>query len=161
MNEIPESQVDFLQALLAQEQLLQTPELEAGRVKLLTRLSRARRRERIARWITLAALAVAVAVFGLLSAVNLNWIGEPALWPEWLRTVAAVCMLLFPLAALLLTTLYLFRHRRELHRAGELVQQAAFAEVLRQVRELKGNQAGRRDAPAPSAPASNPAAPGA
>jgi hypothetical protein len=137
MNETPESPTDFLQALLAQEKLLVAPELEADRLKLLTRLAKARRRERLARGLTLGVVALAAIVFALLSAVNLNWIGHPGLWPEWLRTAAAGCMLLFPFAALALTSLYLFRHRRELHQAQALVQQAAFAEVVRQVHELK------------------------
>jgi len=96
-------------------------------------------------------VVLAVVVFGLLSAVNLNWVGHPGLWPEWLKTAAACCMLLFPFAALALASLYLFRHRRALHQAQALVQQAAFVEVLRQVQELKQVRATPGNAPVPSA----------
>ena len=155
MHEIHESGKDFLQALLAQETLLQTPAFDASRLELLSRLDQARRRERLARWITLAAVSVALIVFSVLCAVNSHWIGNPALWPEWLKTTAALCMLLLPLSALLLAALYLLRHRRELYRARELVQQAAFAEVVRQVQELKAAQTSASNPPAMPATASN------
>lgn len=64
-------------------------------------------------------------------------------------------MLLFPLGAFLLAALYLFRHRRELCRARELVQQAAFAEVVRQVQELKAAQTGASNRPATPSTASD------
>ena len=139
MNETPKR--DFLEALLAEESILRTPAFDANRVALLDRLDKARRLERSSRRITLGALVVALLVFGLLSAVNVHWIGDPTLWPAWLKNIAALCMLLFPFAALVLTGIYLFRYRRELHRSRSLVQQAAFAEVVRQVHELKQVQA--------------------
>ena len=140
MNDRKTSDTDFLQSLLEQETLLQNPTFDANRRQLLERLLRARRFERAARWITISIAAVAFTVFGFLYAAAMNKFGNAPAWPYWLKYVAMLAMILLPFGALLLAGIYVFRHVRELSRAREAVHQAAFAEVVRQVGDLRRAQ---------------------
>ncbi len=157
MNPTPKPPTEFLQALLEQEPTFRTPQFTEHRRQLLDRLNRAQTRERMSRWISLACVAVAGLGFSVLYYLDARQLGTGNDLPEWLKYALVLLVLLFPFATLLLIGIHLFRHRRELLRTRELVQQAAFTEVVRQIAELR--QSNGAPLPPPPTPTPHPTRP--
>jgi len=128
---------DFVKALLAQDPLLKSQDFKQHRVRLLERLDRAERRERVSRRVTIAFTVLCSAGFALLYGVAIDEIGHSETWPEWLKDLAGVTFLLLPVAVLLVVSLYFFRHRRELQRARTEAQEQALLALQAQVEDLK------------------------
>ncbi len=136
MND-PLEGTDFVKALLAQDPLLKSLDFKQRRVKLLERLDRAERRERLSRRITIGVSVVSCVGFVLFYAVAIDAIGDSNAWPDWLTDLAAVTFILLPMTVLPLVALYFFRHRRELARARTEAQEQALLALQVQLEDLK------------------------
>ena len=136
MNESVDTD-DFVKKMLAHEPLLNPKDLEQHRARVLDRLGRAERRERLGRRVTLVAMGVGFVLLALLCAAVWWSVTGHMEWPEWAQSVAVLFAALFPLAMLLLGAIYLSRHRRELSQAREAAQRQALLDLQSQVEELK------------------------
>lgn len=126
MNE-PKDRTQFTHDLLKQEPAIAEVGFDERRQALLLRLERARMRERRARRILSGLLVFGVAVTGSLMACATGTVGRSWEWPEWMKYLAAMVMLLTPVAMVMILGLYLLRHRRELKQARDLADQMAIA----------------------------------
>jgi hypothetical protein len=136
MNELKETE-DFVKMMLAHEPLLNPTDLESHRVRVLERLGRAERHERLGRRVTLCAVGAGFGLFALLCAAVSLSVSAHLDWPDWALTAAAMFVILFPAALLLLAAIYLSRHRRELFHARDAAQRQALLELQSQVEDLK------------------------
>jgi hypothetical protein len=138
MNE-PLTGHEFVKSLLAQDQLVSSTDFAQHRHRVLQRMARARRRERLARWITLSFGVLATAGVAFLAAANIEQIPGADQWPERTKDAAATAFFLFPVAVVLLATLYFLHHRRELRNAQFAAHQHAIAELENQLEELRSS----------------------
>ena len=136
MNETKET-ADFVKMMLAHEPLLNPADLERHRTRVLERLGRAERRERLGRRVTLVTMGAGFILLALLFAAVWWSITGHVEWPEWAQSVAVMFALLFPVALLLLGAIYFSRHRRELTQARDAAQREALLDLQSQVEELK------------------------
>ena len=133
---MPES---FVNSLLAEDALLNSEVFDEHRRDLLSRLDKARAREKRARRITLVVcgtcLALTVALF--VTDVRMVDLGTAAESPEWVSTLLAMAIFLSPLAALLILSLYIFRYQRELVSARKAAYEQTLLAFPRQISELR------------------------
>ena len=133
----PQQSADFVKRLLAQEPSLDAPTFADQRRLLLARLLSAEQRERRGRRIVIVVVAAAATGFSLLYAAAVGRLGEAASWPDWAKSLGGVSVILLPFLSLLLTVIYFFRHRRELHASRDEAFQATLENLPRQIEELR------------------------
>lgn len=136
MKSAEESEVG-VNALLQQEPLLVSEAFEAQRTRVRERLDRAIHRERLARRITLG-----IGTVGSLSIVALLGAGEGILgdanqWPDGVKMLGAVTLLILPILVVGLAALYFFRPRRELQSARDEAQRQVLRDLQQQIDDLK------------------------
>src|SRR5689334_6266905 len=100
---------DYLNLLFAQDTFFDSKEFEEHRATVIQRLSNAAERERRARKFTVVVSACCAALFAAFYIGALLRIHSATNAPEWLRNFVAMVIILSPLTALLLFSLYLFR----------------------------------------------------
>jgi prepilin-type N-terminal cleavage/methylation domain-containing protein/prepilin-type processing-associated H-X9-DG protein len=128
---------DELSLLFAQDTFLNSKEFEEHRAKVIQRLSNAAQHEKRARKFTAIASACCAALFVAFYVGALMRIHSATDAPEWLRNFVAMVIILSPLTALILFSLYLFRYRLEFIRARREVRSQARLEIPRQIADLR------------------------
>jgi prepilin-type N-terminal cleavage/methylation domain-containing protein/prepilin-type processing-associated H-X9-DG protein len=128
---------DYLNLLFAQDTFLNSKEFEEHRAKVIQRLSNAAEQEKRARKFTVVASAGCAALFVAFYVGALLRIHSATDAPEWLRNFVALVIILSPLTALLLFSLYLFRYRWEFVRARREARSQARLEIPRQIADLR------------------------
>jgi prepilin-type N-terminal cleavage/methylation domain-containing protein/prepilin-type processing-associated H-X9-DG protein len=128
---------DELSLLFAQDTFLNSKEFEEHRAKVIQRLSNAAQHEKRARKFTAIASACCAALFAAFYVGALMRIHSATDAPEWLRNFVAMVIILSPLSALILFSLYLFRYRLEFIRARREVRSQARLEIPRQIADLR------------------------
>ena len=123
--------------LFAQDTFLNSKEFEEHRAKVIQRLSNAAEKEKRARKLTAIVSAGCAALFFAFYAGALSRIHSTTDAPEWLRNFVALVIILSPLTALLLFSVYLFRYRWEFVRAKREARSQARLEIPRQIAELR------------------------
>ena len=96
-----------------------------------------REHEKRARKFTLVASGCCAALFTASYIGALMRIHSTTDAPEWLRNLVAVVIILSPLTALLLFSIYLFRYRWEFVRARREARSQARLEIPRQIADLR------------------------
>jgi len=127
----------FLEELLNQMPQLNSEQYQHYRQELDEKLARARSAEKSMRRIVAGAWGGTVALYIIVAVLCYRLKSPPSPFPDWFALVLAACVLLVPLAALLLLGLYLFKYRRKLSRTQAKAQQAALGELQRQLNELR------------------------
>jgi len=135
----PTSREKFLDALLAQETLLEGEGFDVQRRQILKCLAEAEKKEwrsrKIALWVAAACLAI---LLGLLAAAaSSSAFQNPEKLPEWFLYTLAIIVILSIVLTFLICALYFLRYRRPL---GELRKQASKQALLalpRQMNELR------------------------
>jgi prepilin-type N-terminal cleavage/methylation domain-containing protein/prepilin-type processing-associated H-X9-DG protein len=128
---------DYLNLLFAQDTFLDSKEFEEHRAKVIQRLSIAAGKEKRARKLTALASACCSALFAAFYIGALMRIHSATNAPEWLRNLVAIVIILSPLTALLLFSIYLFRYRWEFVRARREARSQARLEIPRQIADLR------------------------
>jgi prepilin-type processing-associated H-X9-DG protein/prepilin-type N-terminal cleavage/methylation domain-containing protein len=128
---------DYVNLLLAQDSLLNSQEFEEHRRKVLQRLTDAAKQEKSVRKFALIASACCGILFVVLYAGAILRVRASGNLPEWLLYLVALVIILSPLTALLLFSIYLFRYRREFVRARKEARSQALLEMPHQVAELR------------------------
>jgi prepilin-type processing-associated H-X9-DG protein/prepilin-type N-terminal cleavage/methylation domain-containing protein len=145
---------EFVKALLAQEPILDGSAYAEHRRKLLDRLAGAERRERRGRYISIGAVIIVFVILSALYSVAVLGIAKTESWPDWAKYTLMLFVILLPFSALLLITIYFFRHYRELRQARDHVYRSALLDLPRQIEELRSQVEelrGRRGSPSPEA----------
>jgi prepilin-type N-terminal cleavage/methylation domain-containing protein/prepilin-type processing-associated H-X9-DG protein len=128
---------DYLNLLFAQDTLLNSKEFEEHRARVLHRLSNAAAQEKRARKFALIASACCATLFVALYVGAILRMRGGGNLPEWLLYLVAIVIILSPLTALLLFSIYLFRYRREFVRARKEARLQASLEIPRQIADLR------------------------
>ena len=128
---------DYLDLLFAQDTFLNSKEFEEHRARVLARLSNAAAQEKRARKFALIASACCAILFVALYAGAILRMRAGGNLPEWLLYLVALVIILSPLTALLLFSIYLFRYRREFVRARREARSQAMLEMPHQIAELR------------------------
>src|SRR5689334_18596543 len=128
---------DYLNSLIAQDTFLDSKEFEEHRANILQRLSNAAQREKRARKFTVVLSACCAALFAAFYIGALLRIHSATNAPEWLRNFVALVIILSPLTALLLFSLYFIRYRLEFVRARREARSQARLEIPRQIANLR------------------------
>jgi hypothetical protein len=136
MNETRASD-DYLNLLFAQDSLLNSQEFEEHRRKVIERLAGAQQQEKRARRITVIATVGCATLFIALYTLALLTMRSGANLPEWLVILIAMVIILLPVAALLLSSIYFFRYRWEFVRARREARSQALLEMPRQIADLR------------------------
>lgn len=131
------SSEDYINLLFAQDSLLSSQEFEEHRRKVLQRLTNAAKQEKRARKFALVASACCATLFVALYAGAILRMRAGGNLPEWLLYLVALVIILSPLTALLLFSIYLFRYRREFVRARKEARSQALLEMPHQIAELR------------------------
>jgi prepilin-type N-terminal cleavage/methylation domain-containing protein/prepilin-type processing-associated H-X9-DG protein len=128
---------DYLNLLFAQDSLLNSKEFDEHRRKVIERLAGAQQQEKRARRITVIVAAGCATLFFALYALALVTMRSGVNFPEWLVKLLALVIILSPLTALLLGSIYFFRYRWEFIRARREARSQALLEMPRQIAELR------------------------
>src|SRR6266478_2812362 len=128
---------DYLNLLIAQDTFPNSKEFEEHRAKVIQRLSNAAEQEKRARKFTAIASSLCAALFVAFYVGALLRIHSATDAPEWLRNLVALVIILSPLTALLLVSIYLFRYRWEFVRARREARSQARLEIPRQIADLR------------------------
>jgi prepilin-type N-terminal cleavage/methylation domain-containing protein/prepilin-type processing-associated H-X9-DG protein len=128
---------EYLNLLFAQDTFLSSKEFDEHRAKVIHRLSDAAKHEKRARKFTVIASACCAALFAAFYIGVLLRIHSATNAPEWLRNLVALVIILSPLTALILFSLYLFRYRWEFVRARREARSQARLEMPRQIADLR------------------------
>src|SRR5437762_6900634 len=107
----PPSSDDYLNLLFAQDSLLGSKEFAEHRRVVIQRLGDAQARERRARKLTVLASVCCALLFFAVYAAALLMMRNGAKLPEWLVNLIALVVILTPVTALLLCSIYFFRYR--------------------------------------------------
>lgn len=126
-----------LNLLLAQDSFLNSAEFEEHRRMVLERLAVAQRRERRARRSLVAGSVGCFVIFAGLYAGALMRIHSTTELPDWLRNLVALLVILSPLTALVLFTVYFFRYRLGFVRARQQARHQALLEMPHQIACLR------------------------
>jgi len=128
---------DYLNLLFAQDSLLGSGEYEEHRRIVIQRLGEAQAREKRARKLAVIASAGCALLFFAVYTAALLLMRNGAKLSEWLVNLIALVVILTPLTALLLCSIYFFRYRLEFVRARKEARSQALLEMPRQIADLR------------------------
>jgi len=145
----------FVEKLLNQLPQLSSEQYVKYRKELDHKLAAAQRDEKTTRWIVAGAWIGAVAFFAGTQWLSVLVLRNPGhRLPDWIVLPLVAAAILMPVGGLLLLALYLFKYRRRSVRARLAAQDAALAELQRQLNELRSkllpsqeNESGRPPSP--------------
>lgn len=127
---------EFARQLLAADPAFGSPEASEQRQKLFQRLEAAERKERRGRSITIAFCCASLLVTSALFAAAARHMDTSA-WSEQTKLAAVAAIILFPVSALAMLSVYLFSHRRALRTARHQLERQALADLPKQIAELR------------------------
>lgn len=127
---------EFAKQLLAADPAFNAPELNEQRRKLFERLQAAERKERRGRRLTVIFCGTSLLITSLLFAAAAKKI-DTSDWSDQTKFAAVAAIILFPVFALLILSVYLFSHRRSLRAAKHELERQALADLPRQIAELR------------------------
>jgi prepilin-type N-terminal cleavage/methylation domain len=128
---------DYLNLLFAQDSLLGSKEFAEHRRIVIQRLGDAQTREKRARKLAAIASAGCGLLFFAVYAAALLMMRNGTKLAEWLVNLIALVVILTPLTALLLCSIYFFRYRLEFIRARKEARSQALLEMPRQIADLR------------------------
>jgi prepilin-type N-terminal cleavage/methylation domain-containing protein/prepilin-type processing-associated H-X9-DG protein len=128
---------EFAKALLAQDPVLNTTDFAQLRARVLERVARAQRRERLARRIALSFGGITLFWLAFVVAIRTGAIAHPNWWPDWVEDGSEILFLLLPVTALLLGAIYVLRHHRELHNSRFEAQNHTLVHLQSELAEVK------------------------
>ncbi len=127
---------EFAKQLLAADSGFGSTEANEQRQKLFARLEAAERKERRGRKIAIGFCAASLVITSLLFFVTTQKIDTTA-WTDPAKFVAVTAIIMFPVSALLILSVYLFSHRRSLRAARHELERQALADLPKQIAELR------------------------
>jgi prepilin-type N-terminal cleavage/methylation domain-containing protein/prepilin-type processing-associated H-X9-DG protein len=130
---------DFVTRLLAEDTELDAAGFDEQRRKILARLVKAESKERGTRKFVLIVAAGALAV--LLAIASFTAFSQafhnPEAWPSWVAVTLALLVILVPITALLISSIYLFRYRRPLLSLRKEAYEQTLLALPREIAQLR------------------------